>query len=165
MPERRGGTTKERNRGHGRTHSWTWRRRRRRDGHTRRSLLGMASKREGRIHPSVTSQPPRHTARTGRPKEEGGGGGEGGVFLLASEREHSHDETRRRRQARLRRRLLIMLMQCWLTTCSALFCSLLACLLAYMGVRACSFQSGLSVLRYHNFSKNNIHQHYLDNFF
>lgn len=105
------------------------RRGRRRDGHTRRSLLGMASKREGRIQPSVTSQPPRHTARTGRPKEEGGGGGEGGVFLLASARELRHDETRRRRQARLRRRLLIMLMQYWLTTCSALFCPLLlACL-------------------------------------
>lgn len=31
---------------------------------TKKSLFGMASKREGLIHPSVTSQPPRLTART-----------------------------------------------------------------------------------------------------
>lgn len=34
-------------------------------GSTRRSLLGMSSKRDGRIQPSVTSQPPRFTDRMG----------------------------------------------------------------------------------------------------
>lgn len=37
---------------------------------TNKSLLGMPSKRDGLIHPSVTSQPPRLTARTGSPLPE-----------------------------------------------------------------------------------------------
>ena len=64
--------------------------------------MGMPSKRGGRIHPSVTSHPPRHTARTGRAGYAGagagtcdGGGGGGGFtggrgVLLATEREQRH---------------------------------------------------------------------------
>ena len=62
----------------------------------------MPLKRGGRIHPSVTSHPPRHTARTGRAGYAGagagtcdGGGGGGGFtagrgVLLATEREQRH---------------------------------------------------------------------------
>lgn len=61
---------------------------------TRRSLFGMSSKREGRIQPSVTSQPPRFTARMG---------GDGaprfaGRTVLPSETEKRHGEQRRRKR-------------------------------------------------------------------
>ena len=66
--------------------------------------MGMPSKRGGRIHPSVTSHPPRHTARTGRAGYagagdgtcDGDGDGDGGGFtagrgvLLAAETEQRH---------------------------------------------------------------------------
>uniref|UniRef100_A0A0A9H785 Uncharacterized protein n=1 Tax=Arundo donax TaxID=35708 RepID=A0A0A9H785_ARUDO len=71
---------------------------------SRRSLLGMPSKRGGRIHPSVTSQPPRHTARTGRLgyDDEAGlpGGFTGCVARLPWEREQRHEAHRRRRKQR-----------------------------------------------------------------
>jgi hypothetical protein len=63
----------------------------------------MPSKREGRIQPSVTSQPPRQTARTGRREELLGGGG----VLLPWEREQSHEKHRSRRQTLWKRRLLV----------------------------------------------------------
>uniref|UniRef100_A0A0E0QYA2 Uncharacterized protein n=1 Tax=Oryza rufipogon TaxID=4529 RepID=A0A0E0QYA2_ORYRU len=60
----------------------------------RRSLFGMSSKRDGRIQPSVTSQPPRFTARMG---------GDGaprfaGRTVLPSETEKRHGEQRRRKR-------------------------------------------------------------------
>jgi len=73
----------------------------------------MPSKRDGSIQPSVTSQPPRHTARTGRGGYEAGGGGlcwdgdDGGGFfagvgvgrgvLLAWDKEQRREAHRHRR--------------------------------------------------------------------
>jgi hypothetical protein len=74
----------------------------------------MPSKREGRIQPSVTSQPPRHTARTGRAgyetaglcwDDDAAGGccflpvvGAGCGVLLASDNEaHRHRRTKQTR--------------------------------------------------------------------
>ena len=68
---------------------------------TSRSLLGMSSKRDGNIQPSVRSQPPRFTARIGSPCAAS--------ILLASDWGRSHQEqTRRRRRGnRTRQRIWV----------------------------------------------------------
>lgn len=53
----------------------------------------MSSKRDGSIHPSVRSQPPRFTARIGV-----AGAPAAANVLLASHRGRSHDEQTRRRR-------------------------------------------------------------------
>uniref|UniRef100_J3N250 Uncharacterized protein n=1 Tax=Oryza brachyantha TaxID=4533 RepID=J3N250_ORYBR len=70
----------------------------------RRSLLTMLSKRDGRIQPSVTSHPPRFTARMG---DDGCKSFVCAVILLPSETEKRHGEQRRRRRKRSSKRRMM----------------------------------------------------------
>jgi len=66
---------------------------------TSRSLLGMPLKRDGKIQPSVRSQPPRFTARMGSP-------GAASV-LLASDEQTRRRRRRRRSGSRTRQRIWV----------------------------------------------------------